>query len=225
MASRDVISIILTTCCESEYRLSLLKVSIKNLFRNTEMRRKQLIVSDNGNDKQTEYLKTIKWDKHLMFGENKGLVYGRNAGAEVATGNYICFIDGDLIYRRNWLRTLKALIVGNPDRKLIASGRLSENMLLTDRYVVAYDLRKQIWSRTAGGCLLMTRQAWEEVGPWPDFWRMGAGFCNNANAKGYNFIIPIPEVAMPLDFKTSYSKKLLRMSYENNEEPVWEMTR
>jgi glycosyltransferase involved in cell wall biosynthesis len=89
----------------NDFRLQLLKLSLRSL-RITTGGRKQLILCDNGDARQTEYLKRVKSEKHLIFGENKGITFARNAGAEEATGDYICFVDGDLVYRPFWLSTV-----------------------------------------------------------------------------------------------------------------------
>ena len=217
-----MISIILTTCCQNEYRLSLLKVSTKNFLRHTVMHEKQWIICDNGDERQTEYLKTLKPNKHLIFGENRGIAYARNAGAEEATGNYLCFIDGDLVYRPFWLSTLRNLLIKFKDRKLIATGHFGEMMRMSRRRCVEAEQSYQVWQRSGCGCLLMSRETWNDVRPWPDWWRIGAAFCVNIGEKGYHFIVPIPDVARPLDYSPSYDKKLLAETCKSGK-PEWKM--
>jgi len=217
-----VISLILTTCCTTDYRLSLLKLSIKSLRDNTIMKDKQWIICDNGDNRQTEYLKTLKPDRHIVFNGNKGIAHARNAGADASTGNYICFIDGDLVYRPNWMRTLKRLL-DNDSRKLIASGMVNESAREGYRYAIDHSLHWQLWAKANSGCLLMKRSTWEEVGPWADFWKLGSSFHRKANKKRYKFIIPTPEVVFHLDSKPSYNKKKLQLSHYRKQPPIWEM--
>ena len=218
-----MISIILTTCCVTDYRLSLLKLSVKSLLDNTSMMGKQWIICDNGDQRQTDYIKTLNpQHEHLVFGANMGIAYARNAGAKAAKGDYFCFLDGDLIYRPNWLRTLKRLL---NNKKLIASGMINENLRTTYKGAIDHGLHWQIWLKANSGCLLMSRKAWDEIGPWSNFWKLGSSFCRAANRKRYRFIVPIPEVVSHLDNKSSYSKRRLQVSRHSIGGPIWEMVK
>ena len=81
---------------------------MNSLLRNTVMKY-ELIVADNGDSNQTKYLKRVKINKHLIFGENKGITYGRNTGADKAIGEYICFVDADVVFMHGWDKQLIGL--------------------------------------------------------------------------------------------------------------------
>jgi glycosyltransferase involved in cell wall biosynthesis len=218
-----VVSIILTTCCVTDYRLSLLKTSMESMFRFTNMRDKELVVCDNGDDGQTEYLKTLRINKHLIFGENKGIPYARNAGAKESKGDYLCFVDSDLIYSRNWIGIMLSLLVRHKDKKLIASGLFGESMRKYREWMIESQPDYQIWSRTGNGCLLMSRKTWNKIPNWSELtWKIGAQFCSDAVRLGYRFIVPIPPVAQVLDTAPSYKKGILRKSCKKGKF-IWEM--
>ncbi|MHA2063977.1 MAG: glycosyltransferase family 2 protein [Candidatus Thorarchaeota archaeon] len=219
MKEKPTISIVMISCCKSEYRLNLLKMTIKSLRESTKSRY-ELIVADNGNKKQTEYLKSIRPSKHLIFGSNMGITYGRNTGAENATGDYICFVDSDVVFQRRWGRQL--INVLKKKDKLIATGIYGSVMRFNKWRCKHKDYDYQIWSRAPGTCLLMSRQTWDDVKPWPDTWRMGFDFCTQAARKGYSFVVPIPAPAAHLDDRPSYNKRLLAKSY-NKGKPKWTM--
>jgi glycosyltransferase involved in cell wall biosynthesis len=185
--------------------------------------RTELIIADNGDERQTNYFKNkFHPYKHLVFGENKGISYARNTGAEHARGEYLCFIDSDLIYRRYWLGSLRNLLERHVDEKLIATGIHGEVMRANRWRCRKQRFTFQIWSRAPGGCLLMSKETWNTVGPWPDTWRLGFDFCTQAARKGYSFIVPVPDVVRQIDEAPSYNKRLLAKSYKEGK-PEWKV--
>jgi glycosyltransferase involved in cell wall biosynthesis len=212
-----MVSIVMISCCKSEYRLGLLKMTLRSL-RNKTKAKHELIVADNGNERQTEYLKRLKIDKHLIFGGNKGITHARNAGAAEATGDYICFVDSDVVFQRGWANTLISVL--KKDDKLIATGIHGACMRFRKWRCKHKDYDYQIWSRAPGTCLLMSRETWNDVSPWPDTWRMGFDFGTRVAKKGYRFVVPLPAPVAHLDDNPSYNKRLLARTYREGN-PQW----
>jgi hypothetical protein len=68
----------------------------------------------------------------------------------------------------------------------------------------------------------MPKDVWDKVGPWPNVWKIGSQFSCRANGFGYNFIVPLPDVVHPMDYKPSYNKNHLRNTYLKGK-PEWKM--
>jgi GT2 family glycosyltransferase len=62
-----------------------------------------IIVDDASTDESTDVLAVIPGIKYLRNAENLGFVRSCNAGAGVATGKYICFLNNDTVVRNAWL--------------------------------------------------------------------------------------------------------------------------
>ena len=65
----------------------------------------ELIIVDNGStDKTVEYLKSLNYDniKIIFNTENLGFSKGNNQGIEIAQGEYIGFLNNDILLYPNW---------------------------------------------------------------------------------------------------------------------------
>jgi len=155
----------------------------------------ELIIVNNGDrddfsDIANLYIKNFK----------NSLGGARNLGFSKCSGDYICFIDNDVIPEQGWWEECIELLEKYPDRKLIASpvhskghmrvkfkrGMLGDNMLNT---------------RAGSNCLVMSRKTFEDIGL---FWENpasgdvkgmyassvdGVEFCNRQYKKGYLVIL------------------------------------
>jgi len=208
------VSIILVTWCEDDERLELLKTTLKSLETSTEIPY-ELIVVDNGLKKQTEFLKTQKIDKHIINEQNKGIGFGRNQGVKVAEGDYVAFIDNDLIFAKDWLKEGIEALETYPDKKLIASTCYSVAQSDTS-YAVRRNYRGVcdeylLWSRGCPAGAIFRKNTLKELGKWSVHPKAGSSYCNMAVNKKYHFIaLPFYKIAHR-GLVSSYSfKKLMK---------------
>lgn len=90
-----MLSIVIPTYNEEKYILKLLNCIKKNSFTNYE-----IIVADNkSNDRTKELAK--KFNCRITNGGIPGV--GRNQGAKIAKGNYLLFLDADVIFEDDFL--------------------------------------------------------------------------------------------------------------------------
>ena len=91
------LSIITLTLNKLEYT----KKFIKSLFEYTKDF--ELIIVDNGStDGTVEYLESLDNIKLVKNGENKGFSAGNNQGIAIAEGEYIGFLNNDILLYPNW---------------------------------------------------------------------------------------------------------------------------
>lgn len=91
------LSIITLTLNKLEYT----KKFIKSLFEYTKDF--ELIIVDNGStDGTVEYLESLDNIKLIKNGENKGFSDGNNQGIAIAEGEYIGFLNNDILLYPNW---------------------------------------------------------------------------------------------------------------------------
>lgn len=93
--STKKISVIIPAYNVEKYILSGLQALEKQTHKNLEI----ILINDGSKDSTDaiirEYLKSTALDIHYISQENHGQAYARNRGLEVATGEYIAFIDSD----------------------------------------------------------------------------------------------------------------------------------
>lgn len=182
-------SIILVTWSPTKERLDLLKKSLVSLRESTDVEY-ELIAVDNGPAEQTDFLKTQKIDKLITNEKNRGIGFGRNQAMRCSTGDYIAFVDNDLIFMRDWLGESIEALEKYPEKKFIASAFHSfyhqkpmnfRGML--DEYF--------IWGRGSPAGLVMKRDDAESLGEWVTHPKPGTKLLNTVKRRGY-LIISLP---------------------------------
>jgi GT2 family glycosyltransferase len=75
-----------------------------------------LVVDNNSTDGSVEYLKKLKWVRLVRMDKNYGASIGKNVGIEKTKGDYIYFVDSDVILKKNSLMEL--VRVAESDEKI-----------------------------------------------------------------------------------------------------------
>ncbi len=111
---RPVVSIIMPVF----NKLDLTRVCIASLHEQPTAESFEIIVVDNGStDGTTEWLQAQQEAKRLkavISGENLGFAQGCNAGAAVACGKYLLFLNNDMEVTPNWLDPLVTTLDHDP---------------------------------------------------------------------------------------------------------------
>lgn len=84
---------------------NFIEETIECVFNQTYSNFELILVDDCSTDKSAEIIKNIK-DKRVIYLKNKknsGAALSRNNGIDVATGEYICFLDADDIWSKEKL--------------------------------------------------------------------------------------------------------------------------
>ncbi len=101
------------------------KLYINSLYKYTNQDLFELIIVENGStDGTVEYIEKIKSKysniKVILNSENKGFSKGNNQGLKIATGDYICLINNDILFTPDWLDSIVKLIENNSEVGLIS---------------------------------------------------------------------------------------------------------
>src|SRR5512146_1152071 len=163
MSTIDV-SIVLTTWATNEYRMKLLRETVESLRANTTVPY-QLVVVDNGDEKQTEYVKSICPDVHIINEVNQGPGVGRNQGAAATDTPYLVFVDNDVCFCPGWLEASLEVFRKFPDRKIIVQPGKSRTM--SHKYSWTGELLPGYLTYTMAGAWLwvLKRETFVDVGP------------------------------------------------------------
>lgn len=110
----DKISIIVPCYNAEQYIERCLKSIIEQTYSNIEI----IIVNDGSTDKSKELVSSYMWDKRIVYVEqdNGGEYSARNKGVEIATGDYIGFVDADdYIHPQMYEKMHKEIVKVNAD--------------------------------------------------------------------------------------------------------------
>jgi len=93
-SNRKMISVIVPTYNNEDYILHALYSIFEQTYREYEI----IIIDDGSTDSTRDRLKSY-WNRiHYHYQENQGLAVARNVGLEMASGEYVTFLDGDDIW-------------------------------------------------------------------------------------------------------------------------------
>lgn len=100
-ANTDFTSIII---CAVNHLQDLTIPCIRSVIQNTGENYELVLIDDGSQDGTYEYFKSIS-RKAYRHGR-QGVTKSRNLGLRMSEGNYMCFLDNDVILPPGWLRTL-----------------------------------------------------------------------------------------------------------------------
>ena len=182
----DTSIVLITWCQDNSYRLPILKKSFESLKECTK-RSHILMVVDNGEQQQREFLREQGIDIHIETMVNLGVGASRNHGSKYSNSKYIAFVDNDILYFDNWLNECIGVLEKFPDQKLIATPRKTSPMKMPKHHtgdIGEYEL----YNRCSGQCLVFRRKDFEEIGQWSLSNTPGGDYCYSARKKKYRFI-------------------------------------
>ncbi len=159
------LSIITLTCNKIEYT----KKFIKSLYKYTNDF--ELIIVDNGStDGTVEYLRTLPDAKLILNKENLGFSKGNNQGIEIAEGEYIGFLNNDILLYPNWFEKIEEVFekenIGfiSPRQVCLNLDRLKENNYI-DKYKNIYKLDyEKNFNACEFSCVITKRSVLNSIG-------------------------------------------------------------
>jgi len=156
----------------------------------------ELIIVDNGSNDSVDELKELQKnkmiDKVVISNKNLGFAGGNNLGAKEATGDYICFINNDVIVSPRWLE--KLIKVLEDDEQNGAVGPVSNNVggIKFPQRVKFINEKEGIIEeipRLSGFCIVLPKKIFNNIGKWDE--RFFPGFfedddlCIRLQEEGY----------------------------------------
>ena len=173
MEDKSYVSIIFIHYAMNEERSLLARASLKSL-QSTIHTPAEIIVIDNGDNLEDSkfFLEQCQEKKIALYirnADNVNFPTARNQGIVNITGNWVAIVDNDIMYKNNWLELCMWSINKFPDDKRLASP-------INYPYVHGRDPRWRhgqlrlngrifnLTERAGSNCLVMKREAMEEIG-------------------------------------------------------------
>ena len=167
-----------------------------------------IVVNDGGQPKQLEHLKHLAGDVdfRIVSIRNTGPGAARNAGAAIARGDFIAFVDDDCIPPRDWLTKLSAAIEGSPDAMIggstvnvLRSNLFSQASQTLVDYVYSYynETGAERNEFFASNNMTLAAAAFHGIGGFDESFRTAEDreLCNRWRAAGGKFVY-VPGIVM-----------------------------
>jgi glycosyltransferase involved in cell wall biosynthesis len=106
-----VVSVIIPTYNNEDYILN----TLSSVFTQTYGEYEIIVIDDGSTDSTREILKPYNYRIRYHYQENKGLAVARNVGLEMASGEYVTFLDGDDIWEPDNLLLKTEVLSNKPD--------------------------------------------------------------------------------------------------------------
>src|SRR5262245_36868183 len=164
-------------------RLGLLKVTLSSIWAQSVTDFEVIVVDDGSTDGTIEYLKSLESKLKVVRQTNQGPGAARNAGARLAAGSYLAFLDSDDIWFPWSLQVYQGVIErhGNPS---FVAGRPYRFQNERELQVVAEtELRLELFADYLASCdqwrwwgvssFVIRRDAFFAVGGFADDWVNG----------------------------------------------------
>jgi len=206
---KDTVSIIIP----SWNGLSFLKQCMDSIEKHTKWPFEVIVVDNNSQDGTRNFIlnSNYKMDgQYIQNDKNMGFAIPNNQGAESAKGDFICFLNNDVIVTDNWLTEMMNVFneekaVGMVGARLVHPGtgtiqhagveRLSTGIPDHVHFKIRHDHplvmeRKKCFAVTAA-CAVMPKQLYLELGGFDEAYWCGwedMDLCNKIKEKGYQII-------------------------------------
>ena len=105
------LSVIIASYNHQDYIAETLESLEKQTFQDFEI----IVVDDGSTDKTVEVAKNFPSRAQIFTQENQGVVAARNRGANLAKGEYICFVDSDDVVLPDRFERQVAILDGDPE--------------------------------------------------------------------------------------------------------------
>jgi len=167
--------------------------SIKKYTKDYEL----IIIDNNSSEDGTKSYIINEANKCLFNLTNLGFSKGNNQGAKMATGEYLCFMNSDVIVGPNWLEEMLETFnhhncgavgtLGNP-----RFGEINGTQISYNQYKGQYKEDVYVDS-LVGFCILIKKSLFKEIGGWDEDFTIGNYednmLCEKVKNKGYKLYI------------------------------------
>ena len=192
----------------ADQRSAMMKQCIESLKSNTDFPA-EVIVIDNGGDKDDSdwLLQKVREGVINTYVRNKNNMHfgwARNQGIRLATSDYICISDNDILFKKNWLsKTIEPLLKW-PDKRFIASPFITPDKTKFKNPRGNFH-EYRLNSMAGSNCMIMTKKIYWEVRPFTTHHITGSHWHRRMVKAGYLVIVPPEDYVEHLAFRHGYT--------------------
>jgi len=181
------LSVIYVHWAMDEMRSKIMRRSLTSLMETAPDA--EILVADNGgsfDDSQAilEACDQKKIAAYVRFRENMHFAYARNVLLDMATGDYICICDNDIVFEPGWAEEIIAFLEKNPD--LVATPLVPDISHRKAQFWVGERDGWQLNSLAGSSCFVMPRSVYNHVGKFLLHNMAGSKYARELAAKGHH---------------------------------------
>ena len=169
----ELTSIVFTHHARNKDRSELARKSLDSLIATTKNSPCEIIVVDNGGDFNDSYYLLKKAEDgeiqhYVRNSDNLWFGFARNQGVRISSGNFLCFVDNDIVFQDGWLEQCLEVLRETKGQKLFVTPLEVDRAHLQQKYFV--DKRvicgKSMWINSFAGsnCWVMHRDDFNVIG-------------------------------------------------------------
>jgi len=176
------------------YRADLTAVCIDSVVKYTDIPHEIVLVQEGIDEEITELLKSYD-AKFVHNKEPKGFAGAMNSGLAVSEGDYLCFLNNDVVVIPGWL---ECMMKAFEDKQVglvapvLSEGNKRQHLDAREGREKEFDYVEDPLS-LKGVCFLVRRSVIDNVGTWDESFGMGGGddsdFCYRIAKAGYKLVI------------------------------------
>lgn len=195
-------------------RSELMKMCLESIEKNTDFPLELIVIDNGGNPDDSDYLlskvRSGLINTYIRNKENMHFGWARNQGINLATSEYICISDNDIIYSPNWLsKTIKPLLM-YPDRQWLATPFLTLDKTKGKNPRGEFDIEGEKYrlnSMAGSNCMIFTKKQYIDIQPFTTNHITGSHWHRRMNKKGYIMIIPSTDYVQHPTLRRGYNTK------------------
>jgi glycosyltransferase involved in cell wall biosynthesis len=130
--------------------------------------------------------------------------WARRQGIRLATSDYICIIDNDLLYKPKWLSQTIAPLFKYPDRKFITTPYISPDKLRGKNPRGTLD-GYRLNSMAGSNCMIMKKTDYYYIQEFTTHHFTGSHWHRKMNQNGYVAVAPPIDLADHMGFRIGYN--------------------
>lgn len=176
-------------------RGDLLHICVESILKNTNYPAELIVMDNGGNPDDSQYLLDKARDgklTHVRFPQNMHFAFAWNKGAQLATGEYLCFICNDIEVGENWLLECIRILEEHPDEKLVATPFITYDKRRMNTVMENGDRQNP---RAGSNCLVIRREDFYAIGEWPHHRIGGTIWYNKIRDMGIRTMAPPKDLA------------------------------
>lgn len=113
-----LVSVVIPTYNSAEFLIQALNSVLNQTYTNYEI----IVVDDGSSDHTSQAIEPYRSQIKYLYQDNQGVAAARNRGVEVATGDFIAFLDADDLFLPQKLQQQIAVFAAQPDMGMVISG-------------------------------------------------------------------------------------------------------
>lgn len=159
-------------------KLDLTKCCLRSIKLNTIIECEIIVVDNNSKDGTQDYIKEKLVDycsncKYIFNSENLGFAPAVNQGISIATGDYICLLNNDVIVKKNWISNMIKILKANEDVAIV--GPMSQGTFypqyIEDEKQLPHNIKYS--NILYGFCMVFEKKLIEKIGLFDETFKIG----------------------------------------------------